>query len=761
MSWPGADDSPGDYGADQHQPDRPTDIASLGVFRNNRLVELTPSQVERALKLMSRPFEDLPQMPFFAPLFSYTTDWQKMEIAYPLVDASFHVGRLLTPPEADALAYYRAKFCSRAAWAPPAVLLTAAYLTHRGRSTFRFPFYTPKPASFNPMSFPSASMPFISGPAAVRLWHLLRFAAYGLMSQLVVKNIIYSYAQTSTLVGALRDDRLKVLRETMPQRRQGTVRPHSPQTANPAEPGRTTASSTPAPPTDFSAAPQQARQQPRWAQQAPESQSAPQDDDDSYLFDDASPVAPSQRQTPPSGSRPSSGGGSAWDRIRERARSEEGAAWNPGQQQDGMPAGRQRGEQYTYTHADQEKADRETTMNGYLRIAFEPLGASSDANANASGQSLQLAMASETSSLPSTATPPPVAVREATEGRIPLTTTFTPSATDCGGIYLPSSLMVYVIDNEPSCLPTGFSTSDSSFFYSPGIACPSGYWTACHDTTGASSITTVTCCPTYGDISLSCVPNPEDLRNVWETLFCTWIAPPSPGTVITVTESSNGGRTSTVTESVASPGGVNAYGVRMLYQASDLQTSTSTTSTTSTATTSTATASTATASTDGTSTTSSPTGSGPSQTTTPDADSTGGLSEGAKAAIGVVVPVVVLGAVLLGLALWWRRRKRAQQQQREQYPSQYPPPNALAEMPGYQQQQQQQQLQLLQLQQQQPGAPPPKSGDGWNKSAEYYYYGGAAPPQGPHELPGSRDQPSEMPSTMQAVELPSSRTYPK
>ncbi|AEO58904.1 hypothetical protein MYCTH_2144292 [Thermothelomyces thermophilus ATCC 42464] len=760
MSWPGADDSPGDYGADQHQPDRPTDIASLGVFRNNRLVELTPSQVERALKLMSRPFEDLPQLPFFAPLFSYTTDWQKMEIAYPLVDASFHVGRLLTPPEADALAYYRAKFCSRAAWAPPAVLLTAAYLTHRGRSTFRFPFYTPKPASFNPMSFPSASMPFISGPAAVRLWHLLRFAAYGLMSQLVVKNIIYSYAQTSTLVGALRDDRLKVLRETMPQRRQGTVRPHSPATANPAEPERTTASSTPAPPTDFSGAPQQARQQPRWAQQAPESQSAPQDDD-SYLFDDASPVAPSQRQTPPSGSRPSSGGGSAWDRIRERARSEEGAAWNPGQQQDRTPAGRQRGEQYTYTHADQEKAHlsgRETAMNdpwALPRQKSEPEGASSDANANANGQSLQLAMASETSSLPSTATPPPVAVREATEGRIPLTTTFTPSATDCGGIYLPSSLMVYVIDNEPSCLPTGFSTSDSSFFYSPGIACPSGYWTACHDTTGASSITTVTCCPTYGDISLSCVPNPEDLRHVWETLFCTWIAPASPGTVITVTESFNGGRTSTVTESVTSPGGVNAYGVRMLYQASDLQTSTSTTSTTSTATTSTASTSTATASTDGASTASSPIVSGnPSQTTTPDAGSTGGLSEGAKAAIGVVVPVVVLGAVLLGLALWWRRRKRAQQQQREQYPSQYPPPNALVEMPGYKQQQE--------LQQQQHGAPPPGSGGGWNKPAEYYYYyGGGAPPQGPHELPGSRDQPSEMPSTMQAVELPSSQTYPK
>ncbi|KAL2162065.1 hypothetical protein VTH06DRAFT_7850 [Thermothelomyces fergusii] len=355
MPWPGAGDLPGDYGADRRRSDRPTDIASLGVFRNNRLVDQTPAQVEQALKLMSRPFEELPQMPSFAPLFSYTTDWQKREIAYPLVDASFHIGRLLTPPEADALAYHRAKFCSRAAWAPPAVLLTAAYLTYRGRSTFRFPFYSPKPSSFNPMYFPAASRPFLSGPAAVRLWHLVRLGAYALVSQFVVKNVVYSYAQTSAVVGALRDDRLRVLREAMPQRRQGTVHPHPPPTAD-----------EPAPSPDFSPDPQRAREQPRWAQQPPEPQTAPRDDhddddrdDDSYLFDDASPVAPSQRKkTSPSGSRPSpAAGGSAWDRIRERARAEEGAAWSPDRQRDGASAGQQlRGESYTYTHADQEKA---------------------------------------------------------------------------------------------------------------------------------------------------------------------------------------------------------------------------------------------------------------------------------------------------------------------------------------------------------------------------------------------------------------------
>ncbi|KAL2197862.1 hypothetical protein P885DRAFT_76570 [Corynascus similis CBS 632.67] len=352
MSWPGADDSSGDYGQDQNQVDRPTDIASLGEFRGNHLVRFTLPQAERALKLMSRPFEDLPQLPLFAPLFAYTTDWQKMEVALPIVEASYHMGRMLTPSEADALAYYRAQFCSRVAWSPPAVLLTAAYLTHRGRSSFRFPFYTPKPASFNPMSFPSASISYLSGPAAVRLWHVLRFGAYGLVCQLFIKSFIYSYAQTTTLVGAMRDDRLKVVRETISNRRSGTARPQLP-ASSPADP-RQVPHSPNAPPTD-SPAPQ-AKRQPGWAQQPPEPQSAPLDDDDSYLFDDASPVAPSQRQAPAHDTRQLSGGGSAWDRIRERAKSEEGAPWNPRQRQDNASVGQPRRDQYTYTQADQEKA---------------------------------------------------------------------------------------------------------------------------------------------------------------------------------------------------------------------------------------------------------------------------------------------------------------------------------------------------------------------------------------------------------------------
>lgn len=217
---------------------------------------------------------------------------------------------------------------------------------------------------------------------------------------------------------------------------------------------------------------------------------------------------------------------------------------------------------------------------------------------------------------------------------VPLTTTFKPSA-DCSGFYF--SHDIFVIDASSSCLPSGFDTNPTSYF-SPGIACPSGYSTACHDTTGVSTITTVTCCPVRGDVSLSCVPNPLSLADVWSTLFCTWIAPDT--TTLSVTLSSNG-VTSTSLGTFVSPGGINALGIRMVYQSSDLSTSTSSTSKPASNTAQT------------TSSTSSSSTSSSSPTSTPSS----GLSTGAKAAIGVSIPLAVL-AILVGVFLWWRRRSQ-------------------------------------------------------------------------------------------------------
>lgn len=375
MSWPGADDTPpsesgaGDFGDSGVRGDRPTDLASLGALRENRRVRFSRAQVDRSLKLLSTPFESLPQLPFFAPWFGYTKDWQKGEVAGSLIGNSLNIGRIVTPAEADALAELRAQFCSRIAWTPPAVLAASLYFTYRGRTTFRFPFYTPKPASFNPTAFPTAARPFLTGPPAVRLWHFLRFNAYGLICLYVVKSVVTSFSQASYLMGVFSDKRLKAVRENLAekakaarsQRQHGFPPVNAPNAEPPASgeaaPYRASSWSRPEQQQQL-----QQRQQPppppspqpaQWTQRTPESQAPPQDDDD-FLFDDASPVAPSQRQQP-QGSSASSlpGQSSSWDRIRQRAKAEEGAPW---QQQGSESQGQQTTEQYTFAPGEQEKA---------------------------------------------------------------------------------------------------------------------------------------------------------------------------------------------------------------------------------------------------------------------------------------------------------------------------------------------------------------------------------------------------------------------
>ncbi|KAI1852573.1 hypothetical protein JX265_003055 [Neoarthrinium moseri] len=226
-----------------------------------------------------------------------------------------------------------------------------------------------------------------------------------------------------------------------------------------------------------------------------------------------------------------------------------------------------------------------------------------------------------------------VSVALSTFPEAPLTTTFTPPP-QCTGFYRGSpNYMTIVGLPTKSCMPSGFA-ADATSYFSPGVICPSGYYSACHDTRGYSSITTVTCCPTRGDFALSCVKSPNSLTGPWENLFCTWAAPET-GMGVPLTETSNG-ITSTVTGTATSPQGLNAYGVRMVYQSTDLST-TSTASVSSSGSTLPSTS--------------------PTETDTAENAQAGGLSTGVKAAIGVVVPLVVLGA-LAGIFLWRRRHKK-------------------------------------------------------------------------------------------------------
>ncbi|KAK3303443.1 uncharacterized protein B0T15DRAFT_513621 [Chaetomium strumarium] len=373
-SWPSGD-WPSDS-AEEGQQDRPTDPNSLGKLSpRGQIIGITPEQTERALKLLSVPFDSLPQVPPFAPFFGYTTQWHKVQVASSLAGFSAEMRRVLTTTEADALAYHRSRCCAISSWSPPLVLATTLYFTWRGRATLRFPFITPDPAKFNPNAFPTASRPFLTGPSAVRLWHGFRFGAYGIVCYFLVKGFVDSYAYTTYLMNVIADPRLKTIRDAAKTVRNQQSVPGT--DAIQGAPGYERST------TIGSWSPQQQRQQ----QQQPAQQSAPQpqdaaQDDDTFLFDDASPVAPTQRQRPKQSStsyNPSTGQGSAWDRVRSQAIAEqlnqrfEQAGEQTQQRMTDLEAalerfnnkqrrlgGRERTEQPTYGRSEQEKTEQYT-----------------------------------------------------------------------------------------------------------------------------------------------------------------------------------------------------------------------------------------------------------------------------------------------------------------------------------------------------------------------------------------------------------------
>lgn len=174
-------------------------------------------------------------------------------------------------------------------------------------------------------------------------------------------------------------------------------------------------------------------------------------------------------------------------------------------------------------------------------------------------------------------------------------------------------------DFASSCLPKDFNP-DPTAYYSPGTKCPSGYTAQDSCTRSSGQTSTMTCCPVRSDLIMWCVDDPKTLSGAWESMFCTWSAGEHE-TVLLVTVD----ETSTPAVTMSGADGINAHGLRMVYESSDLSTST--------------TAATAT------------------DTTSSDPGSSGGLSTGAKAAIGVVIPVVVI-ALAIGLFFLYRRRKQ-------------------------------------------------------------------------------------------------------
>lgn len=234
----------------------------------------------------------------------------------------------------------------------------------------------------------------------------------------------------------------------------------------------------------------------------------------------------------------------------------------------------------------------------------------------------------------------------------PLTTVFTPP-TECLSQLYWSYEGPLQLGPGTECIPGGPSPTLHSYF-SPGIYCPENWTVACQSevTLGAITETRAQCCPRADGIesfsfsSFTCnsvnAADSSSYKSWYESLGCTM----NLGTLATqgyVNVVATGGTPYTTTVSFDSDGGLNAYSVQIAWQASDLtaaRTSASPTTPTSTG-------------------SILPKATGTSAASDSAAINGGarphGLPQSAKIAIGAVIPVVVVLA-LIGALLLSRRR---------------------------------------------------------------------------------------------------------
>ncbi|KAH8904369.1 hypothetical protein BR93DRAFT_141717 [Coniochaeta sp. PMI_546] len=328
-------------------------------------------------------YEELPQLPFFAPLFGTSYAAYKLEIADVVVNTSALLGRGLTPQERDIIAYLTAKKVVTQSYEPPISLAAAIYMERRGRPTSKFPFYTPKATTFDPSFFPNKRMPMLQGATALITWNALRFGAYAFAAHFLGGIFFSSYATSVQTAAILRDPRLADLRKGFADRRSGKRSgsqgarpwdmPEDPSMkdaetpygdvpyADESAPARTEATfdqtrSAP-PPRSSTTSPYPSTRggyPPLPQSSGPQSTAPPASDEfteGSFFDDDASPVAPAAR----AGNTSSNSSGSAWERLRQQAKSNPAAQGSSGTAPRSRSWG-QKAEQYTYSQDDADKA---------------------------------------------------------------------------------------------------------------------------------------------------------------------------------------------------------------------------------------------------------------------------------------------------------------------------------------------------------------------------------------------------------------------
>lgn len=312
-------------------------------------------------------YDQLPKMPFWAPLFLYfQRDW-KLSIAAKVVANAQAVGRPLIQDEKDAIAEHWARYVSTQPYRAPITLAVGYGCYRRTASSFKFPLWTPNPAEFDINKFPFLGM--VNGAKnpvealAVRtMWTMLRFASWMFVSKLAVGTTFFIWTVRTYGTNLSQDPRLQQYLEDVKARRS-------------SGPGRTAQSvSRPDRLEGHQDFPME--QQPAFSQQHPQTteptwtgaqrpqpqatQTSFDEDEFGRFIDDASPVAPEQRR--PAQQQQ----GSAWDRLRSQARTgtttsdQQGGspttAWGRRAEDEATSRGAKQGTSYNFSLGDEERA---------------------------------------------------------------------------------------------------------------------------------------------------------------------------------------------------------------------------------------------------------------------------------------------------------------------------------------------------------------------------------------------------------------------
>ncbi|PHH76184.1 hypothetical protein CDD80_1739 [Ophiocordyceps camponoti-rufipedis] len=223
----------------------------------------------------------------------------------------------------------------------------------KGRKTFRFPFWTPKPENWRP-----ALNPHKCGQGGRFIWHGLRWTSYYALYSAFLAPISSLFLTTALTIEFRNDPRFRGLMRA--ERQQNHAQPSDDQTGwgSSSQSERITDQASFNAESSISAQARTGWDAPRRQQKIPSSQ---QDSWDS-IPDDASPTT-SQDE-----GRDTNSSGSAWDRVRQQSRGQQGsdagnATFETAYGHDRNAAGTQDrggGESYSFSSSDEERAAAKT-----------------------------------------------------------------------------------------------------------------------------------------------------------------------------------------------------------------------------------------------------------------------------------------------------------------------------------------------------------------------------------------------------------------